>query len=41
MTESSQSPEKCESSATYINPNRFFPGVRVVYLGGRVFRQSI
>ena len=37
-TESSlESPEECESSATYINPNRFLPGVSVVYKGGRVF----
>ena len=40
-TESSESPEECESSATYINPNRFLPGFRVVYKGGRVFRQSV
>ena len=40
-TESSESPEECESSATYINPNRFLPGVRVVYKWGRVFRQSV
>ena len=39
--ESSESPEECESSATYINPNRFLPGVRVVYKGGRVFRRSV
>ena len=32
-TESSESPEECESSATYINPNRFLPGFRVVYKG--------
>ena len=38
-TESSESPEECESSATYINPNIFLHGVRVVYKGGRVFRQ--
>ena len=31
--ESSESPEECESSATYINPNRFLPGFRVVYKG--------
>ena len=30
-TESSESPEECESSAIYINPNRFHPGVREVY----------
>ena len=39
--ESSESPEECESSATYINPNRFLPGFRVLYKGGRVFRQSV
>ena len=33
--ESSESPEECESSATFINPNRFLPGVRVVCKGGR------
>ena len=36
-TESSESPEECESSATYINPNRFLPGVREVYKGGQGF----
>ena len=36
-TKSSESPEECESSATYINPNRFLPGVRVVYKGSRFF----
>ena len=40
-TESTESAEECESSATYINPNRFLPGFRVVYKGDRVFRQSI
>ena len=39
--ESSESPEECESSATYINPNRFLPGIRVVFKGDRVFRQSV
>ena len=36
-----RTPEECESSATYINPNRFLPGVRVLYKGGKVFRQSV
>ena len=40
-TESSESPEECESSATYINPIRFLPGVRVVYKWGRIFRLSV
>ena len=35
--ESSESPEECESSATYINPNHFLPGFRVVYKGGAGF----
>ena len=35
-TESSESPKECESSAIYINPNRFLSGVRVEYKGGRV-----
>ena len=40
-SESSESPEGCESSATYINPNPFLPGFRVVNKGGRVFRKSV
>ena len=36
-TESSEIPEEGESSATYINPNHFLPGVRIVYKGDRVF----
>ena len=41
-SESSESPEECEPSATYIlNQNRFLPGIRVVYKGGRVFRRSV
>ena len=35
--EFSEPPEECESSANCINPNRFLPGVRVVYKRGRVF----
>ena len=34
-TEFSESPEECEYNATYINPNHFLPGFRVVYKGGR------